>query len=207
MIADDLRVRGAAEVSIFTLDINEHERHSLMLEAACRALGQVDVVLFAAGSLPDQTRCERETTVLVREVMTNGLSPLALLNALAASLEGRYKSAIGVITSVAGDRGRPSNYVYGSAKSLVSTYCEGLSARLFSAGISITDIRPGFVDSPMTAGLELPRLLTSQPEKLAPQIVRAIERRRDVVYLPKYWALIMLCIRLIPRTLFKRLSL
>ena len=112
-----------------------------------------------------------------------------------------------MITSVAGDRGRPSNYLYGSAKAAVSTFCEGLRARLFKSGVHVMDIRPGFVDTPMTEALDLPRMLVAAPETVARRIVRGVERRRDVLYVPAFWALIMTVIRTIPRPLFKRLSL
>jgi short-subunit dehydrogenase len=97
--------------------------------------------------------------------------------------------------------------VYGSAKAAVSTFCEGLRPRLFKAGVSLTDIRPGFVNTPMTAGLPLPAMLVAEPDTVATRIVHGIARKRDVLYVPAFWAIILLIVRLLPRPLFKRLSL
>ncbi|WP_330970590.1 SDR family NAD(P)-dependent oxidoreductase, partial [Lysobacter sp. A3-1-A15] len=132
---------------------------------------------------------------------------IALLTVLANQFERQRSGAIGVITSVAGDRGRPSNYVYGSAKAAVSVYCEGLRARLFKAGVSLTDIRPGFVATPMTQGLPLPALLVAQPNTIARLIVAGIERRADVLYAPAFWLYLMMIIQGIPRAVFKRMAL
>ena len=143
----------------------------------------------------------------MHEFMSNGTSAIALLTVLANELERQRNGAIGVITSVAGDRGRPSNYLYGSAKAAVSVFCDGLRARLFKAGVSLTDIRPGFVATPMTQGLALPALLLAQPETVAKRIVAGIERKRDVLYAPAFWSVVMWVIRSIPRAVFKRIHL
>ena len=207
LLAGDLTVRGAAKVHIFQMDANETPAHSAMFDAAVQALGQIDIVLIAHGTLPDQRACEADASVALREFATNGLSVIALLTVLANKFERQRGGTIGVITSVAGDRGRPSNYLYGSAKAAVSVFCEGLRARLFKAGVSLTDIRPGFVATPMTRGLPLPGLLVVQPEVVAKRIVTGIERQVDVLYAPAFWSLIMLIIRNIPSTVFKKMKL
>ena len=113
-----------------------------------------------------------------------------------------------MISSVAGDRGRQSNYVYGAAKSGLDAYLQGLRNRLFKSGVQVLTIKPGFVDSPMTAHIEgRGGALWAQPEDIAQGIVKAIEKRKDVVYLPGFWALIMLIVRSVPEWIFKRLSL
>jgi short-subunit dehydrogenase len=206
-VAADLRVRGAASVGTRGLDVNDLDAHGALVDAAAAALGGLDVVFIAHGTLPDQARCEADPALALREFATNATATIALLTRAASELERRGQGAIAVITSVAGDRGRPSNYVYGSAKAAVSVFCDGLRARLFRAGVSVTDIRPGFVATPMTAGLPLPGPLVAQPQDIAPRIVRAIERRADVVYVPAFWALVMAIIRHIPRPLFKRMTL
>ncbi len=206
-IADDLAVRGAASVHKLAADANDVAAHGTAIESAVRALGGIDIALIAHGSLPDQAACETDAGTMLREIATNGTSVLALLTVLANHFEQQRGGAIGVITSVAGDRGRPSNYVYGSAKAAVQTFCEGLRARLFRAGVSLTDIRPGFVATPMTQGLKLPGPLVAKPAAVARRIVSGIERRADVLYTPAYWSLIMLVIRSIPRAVFKRLKL
>jgi decaprenylphospho-beta-D-erythro-pentofuranosid-2-ulose 2-reductase len=206
-VAADLGVRGAASVHTRQMDANDFPSHAAMLDAAWLELESVDVVLIAHGTLPDQLACQKDAELALREFMTNGSSIIALLTGLAQRFEPQQRGSIAVITSVAGDRGRPSNYVYGSAKAAVSTFCEGLRARLFKAGISVTDIRPGFVATPMTAGLPLPSALVARPEQVARRIVEGIERRREVLYAPAFWWGIMAVIRRIPRFIFNRLSL
>jgi decaprenylphospho-beta-D-erythro-pentofuranosid-2-ulose 2-reductase len=206
-LADDLAVRGARAVHKLELDANDNAAHQSVVEAAVRQLGGIDIALIAHGSLPDQAACQADSATMLREIATNGTSVLSLLTVLANHFERQRSGAIGVITSVAGDRGRPSNYVYGSAKAAVQVFCEGLRARLFHAGVSLTDIRPGFVATPMTQGLKLPGPLVSEPAVVAKRIVSGIARKADVLYTPGYWALIMLVIRSIPRPVFKRLKL
>jgi len=206
-IARDLTVRGAASVSTFVLDALDTPRHAEMLAAAVHTLGTIDIALIAHGTLPNQQACQLDVSQTLRELASNATSVIALLTLLATHLEGQQHGSLAVITSVAGDRGRPSNYVYGSAKAAVSTFCEGLRPRLFKAGVSLTDIRPGFVNTPMTAGLPLPAMLVAEPDTVATRIVHGIARKRDVLYVPAFWAIILLIVRLLPRPLFKRLSL
>jgi len=205
-IARDLTVRGAASVSTFVLDALDTPRHAEMLAAAVHTLGTIDIALIAHGTLPNQQACQLDVSQTLRELASNATSVIALLTLLATHLEGQQHGSLAVITSVAGDRGRPSNYVYGSAKAAVSTFCEGLRPRLFKAGVSLTDIRPGFVNTPMTAGLPLPAMLVAEPDTVATRIVHGIARKRDVLYVPAFWAIILLIVRLLPRPLFKRLS-
>jgi decaprenylphospho-beta-D-erythro-pentofuranosid-2-ulose 2-reductase len=205
--AADLSTRGAVDVQTFLLDVNELDRHAGMLEAALAALRQLDIVLIAHGTLPVQEACSRDADLAIREFATNGASVLGLLTRIANILEAQRNGCLAVITSVAGDRGRPSNYLYGSAKAAVSTFCEGLRARLFPSGVHVMDIRPGFVATPMTAGLPLPSLLVVQPDTVARRIVAGIARRRDVLYAPAFWALIMLAVRSVPGFIFKRMRL
>jgi len=206
-VADDLAVRGAPAVHTQQAEANDIAAHAGVVEAAARALGGIDIALIAHGSLPDQAACEADAGAMLQEFAINGTSVLALLTVLANHMEKQRGGAIGVITSVAGDRGRPGNYVYGSAKAAVSTFCEGLRARLFRAGVSLTDIRPGFVATPMTQGLKLPPMLVAEPAVVARRIVAGIARQAGVLYVPAWWGLIMLVIRSIPRALFKRLRL
>ena len=206
-VAADLCVRGAAAVTCHCMDATDIVAHRAMLESCLVALQQIDIALIAHGTLPDQSTCEREVDVALREFASNGTSVIALLTCLANQFEAQRLGTLAVISSVAGDRGRPSNYLYGTAKAAVSTFCEGLRARLFKVGVHVIDIRPGFVDTPMTQGLPLPGVLVASPERVAQVMVRGIERKVDVLYAPGFWRLIMLIIRSLPRPLFKRLSL
>ncbi|MDR2678426.1 MAG: SDR family oxidoreductase [Zoogloeaceae bacterium] len=207
VLASDFHTRGAVEIIPYQMDASDTSAHAAMIQQAFQAFQGLDIALIAHGTLPDQTACEQDAALTLREFSLNGLSVIALLTGLAPCFEKQQGGALAVITSVAGDRGRPSNYVYGSAKAAVSTFCEGLRARLFRHGVTLTDIRPGFVATPMTRGLPLPGLLTSTPEAVAKRIVPAIGRGTDVLYTPFYWRFILYAIRLLPRAVFKRLKL
>ena len=206
VIAADLRVRGAASVAWHLMDACDHSRHGEMLEAAVAAMGGLDTALIAHGSLPDQQACEASVDLTLKEIDANGLSVVALATRLAQYFEGQGSGCLAVISSVAGDRGRQSNYVYGAAKGMVSLFLQGLRNRLSKRGVQVLAIKPGFVDTPMTAAF--PKgALWAKPEAIARGIVHAVDRRCDEVYLPGFWRLIMLVIRHIPEKLFKRLSL
>jgi len=198
-VAADLSARGAALTACQQLDITNTSQHAAMIECCQAELGAPDIVLVAPGTLPDQARCETDATVAMREFNTNAAALIGLLIQIANLLQTQRHGTLAVISSVAGDRGRPSNYLYGSAKAAVSTFCEGLNARLFKAGVHVLTIKPGFVATPMTAGLPLPGALVATPDKVARDITRAIEKRKDVLYTPWFWSLIMLAVRLMPR--------
>lgn len=205
--ADDLAARGAGAVHVHVLDMNSIALHPQMVAACFDALREVDIVLIAHGTLPDQAACQADVALALQELSSNGLSVISLLTLLANRMEAARAGTIAVITSVAGDRGRPSNYLYGAAKAAVSTFCEGLRARLFRSGVHLLNVKPGFVDTPMTRGLLLPGPLVASPERVALDIKNAVERRVDTIYTPNFWALIMLVIKCIPGVVFKRLRL
>ena len=206
VIAADLRVRGAAVVGSFVMDACDIAAHGVMIEAAEQAIGGLDVALIAHGSLPDQKACETSVELTLREIEINGLSVLALATRLGEKFEAQGRGSLAVISSVAGDRGRQSNYVYGAAKGMVSLFMQGLRNRLARKGVQVLTIKPGFVDTPMTAAFRK-GVLWAKPASIADGIVRAIDRKSDEVYLPGFWYLIMALIRHIPERVFKRLSL
>lgn len=144
--------------------------------------------------------------VTVREFTTNALSTIALLTLIAPILEEQHSGTLAVISSVAGERGRASNYVYGAAKAAVTTFCEGLRARLFKANVRVLTIKPGFVTTPLTAGIARSGMLVASPARVAGDIVRAVERGKDTLYTPWFWIAIVLAIRSTPRFLFKRMA-
>jgi decaprenylphospho-beta-D-erythro-pentofuranosid-2-ulose 2-reductase len=205
-IANDLRARGALQVETRAMDANDFADHEPMIGAAAAALGGIDVALIAHGTLPDQTACERSFDRTLEELRTNGLSIISLLTHLANYFEPRGSGTIAVISSVAGDRGRQSNYVYGTAKAAVTTFLEGLRNRLSRANVQVLTIKPGFVDTPMTESFKK-GLLWAKPEAVANGIYKAMQRKRDVVYLPWFWRPIMAVITFIPESLFKRMKL
>lgn len=208
-IVADLRVRGAAQVDAYVMDAADRTAHAPMLAAVDSAFGAgsaIDVALIAHGTLPDQKACEASVELTLREIDTNGLSVIALATLLGARFEAQGRGALAVIGSVAGDRGRQSNYVYGAAKGMVALFLQGLRNRLSRQGVQVLTIKPGFVDTPMTAAFKK-GALWAQPDDIARGILAALAAKKDVVYLPGFWRLIMLIIRLIPERIFKKLSL
>jgi len=205
--AADLQGRGAGNVTLHLMDATDIDAHPAMLQACMSALKQIDIALIAHGTLPDQKACEQDVNLALKEFANNGTSVIALLTLLANQFETQRCGSLAVISSVAGDRGRPSNYLYGTAKAAVSTFCEGLQARLFKVGVHVITIKPGFVDTPMTQGLTLPAALLAKPAQVAERIVAGIARKAPTLYAPGFWALIMWVIRSIPQPLFKRLNL
>jgi len=205
VIAADLRVRGAGGVALGVLDCNDFAAHVPLLDQAERALGGLDVALIAHGTLPDQQQVQDSVELSQQELRTNGLSVIALCTLLAPRLERRGGGAIAVISSVAGDRGRATNYVYGAAKAMVSTYLSGLRQRLLRSGVQVLTIKPGFVDTPMTRDFPKGPLWASA-DAVAGGIVRALDRRDTVVYLPGFWRLIMWIIRSVPERVFVRMK-
>lgn len=207
IISSDLLVRGALNVQEFVMDINDTELISTMADNAWKFMGSINVALIAHGTLPDQIRAEEDISYAVSEFKTNAESVIACMAALAVRFEVQGSGVIAVIGSVAGDRGRPGNYLYGAAKAAIETFSSGLRARLFNKGVHVLLVKPGFVATSMTASLGLPELLTAGPDKVAMDIERAICKRKDVLYTPWFWSLIMLIIRWIPMVVFKRLKL
>ncbi|MGH8321943.1 MAG: SDR family oxidoreductase [Gammaproteobacteria bacterium] len=205
-IKQDLEVRGANKVETAVLDINDLAEHETLLDAAWSALHEVDVALVAHGTLPDQKACQASAPLTVKEFNTNATSTIALLTLVASRLETQKKGTLVVISSVAGDRGRASNYVYGAAKAALTAFASGLRQRLFRSGINVITIKPGFVDTPMTVDFKK-GLLWAQPETIANGIFKAINKGRSVVYLPWFWRLVMLIIQHIPEPLFKRIKI
>lgn len=205
--ATDLQGRGAGTIYRYEMDATDLKAHPAMLDKCVSALGQIDIALIAHGTLPDQKACEQDVDLALREFNNNGTSVIALLTRLANQLEIQRCGTLAVISSVAGDRGRPSNYLYGTAKAAVSTFCEGLRARLFKVGVHVITIKPGFVDTPMTQGLALPAALVAKPAQVAQRIVAGITQKVPTLYAPGFWGWIMMVIRSIPQPVFKRLNL
>ena len=205
-IAADLSVRGAAKVGTQIMDATDVAAHAAMFDAALAELGGIDIALIAHGTLPDQKACEASVELALKEIDNNGLSVIALATCLANLMEAQGSGCIAVISSVAGDRGRQSNYVYGAAKGMVTRFLQGLRNRLAKKGVQVLTIKPGFVDTPMTAAFKK-GALWAQPDDVARGILAAIEKGKDEVYLPGFWWLIMAIIRHIPEPIFKKLSL
>lgn len=205
-VANDLKIRGAKRVEIYTLDLCELEHHQEMFEQAITFLGELDMLLIAHGTLGNQGKCEQSVVETMQELQTNCFSVISLLTISANYFELQRHGCIAVVTSVAGDRGRKSNYVYGTAKAAVNVFLQGLRNRLSSVGVSVLTIKPGYVATPMTAHMKK-GLLTASAQSVGQGIYKAMKQGNDVVYLPWFWRGIMFVIRSIPERIFKRLSL
>ncbi|MFO0416266.1 MAG: SDR family oxidoreductase [Pseudomonadota bacterium] len=205
-LANDLVVRGASAAHTDTFDANDLGSHEHLLERALKTLGSIDAVLIAHGDLPDQSACQRSFQDAQRALNTSLLSQISFLTWLANYFENKRSGNITVISSVAGDRGRQSNYVYGAAKGGLSTFLQGLRNRLAFAGVSVTTIKPGFVDTPMTQHLPKGPLF-ADPANVGHRIHKAMLRGESVVYTPWFWRYIMLIILHIPEFIFKKLKL
>jgi short-subunit dehydrogenase len=205
-VAQDLRVRGKGKVETAVVDALDFAAHAPLVEQAERALGGLDALLVAHGTLTDQKKAEADVNYARREMDVNFGSVVSLVTPVAQRFEARGAGVICVISSVAGDRGRASNYVYGSAKAATTAFLSGLRNRLHGKGVAVVTVKPGPVDTPMTAHLKK-GLLMASPEKVGRGIVRAMDRRKDVVYLPGHWRAIMFVIRHVPEFLFKRTRL
>ena len=206
-VAADLRARGASAVNVFVMDANDTGQLESMLQIAWKTLERVDFALVAHGTLPDAARTSADSEYLIQQFRTNAESVIVCLAGLGRRFRSQGNGVIGVMGSVAGDRGRASNYAYGAAKAAVHAFASGLRAQLFRHGVHVVTIKPGFVATQMTAHLDLPARLTAAPDTVAARIESAMESRRNVVYTPGFWWMVMAIIRLLPEALFKRLKL
>ena len=203
----DLAARGAARAEAIVADLAELERHAAIVDEAAAMLGGIDVALVAHGILPDQARCQASFADAGRALHVNFTSAASIAHELANRFEKSRHGTLAVIGSVAGDRGRQSNYVYGAAKAGLAIYLQGLRHRLHGAGVKVITIKPGFVDTPMTAAFRK-GVLWASPERVARGIVRAIDRGGPgEVYVPGFWRPIMALIRATPERLFVRTRL
>jgi decaprenylphospho-beta-D-erythro-pentofuranosid-2-ulose 2-reductase len=207
ILAADLSIRTGVTARTYALDALSYGDHEEVLDACFRAAGEgLEGVIVGLGYLGEQKRAQDDPAEARRILDTNFTAPVMLLNRVANRLEERGRGFICVLSSVAGDRGRQSNYIYGSAKAGLSAYLQGLRNRMHHAGVQVTTVKPGFVDTSMTYGMD-GLFLVASPEKVARGIARAVAAGRDEVYLPGFWRWIMLAIRTTPERLFKRLRL
>lgn len=197
LVARDLETRGA-RVAQALLDVTEFDRHAPLIEAAFQALLRIDVVLVAHGNLPDQRNCEASAEAALQALQTNAVSVVSLLTLIANRMQKQGSGVIAVIGSVAGDRGRKSNYVYGSSKALIAAFSEGLADRLDPFGVRVITIKPGWVDTPMTASFKK-GVLWARPDSVASSIhARIASASSGTYYVPRVWAAIMVVIRCLP---------
>lgn len=204
--AADLRIRYGADARALQLDVLDFQRHQAFWRECMDLAGDgLEGVIVAHGMLPDTAEVEGDWELLRRTVDTNYTSAVSLLSLAAGELRKKRGGFLCVVTSVAGDRGRQGNPVYGSTKAALDTFLEGLRVRLFKRGIAVVTVKPGFVDTGMIWGMP-GTFLVASPERVADDVYRAVGRGSDVVYTPWFWRYIMLAVRGIPRFMFKRMK-
>lgn len=205
-LASDLKIRHQVEVRYGTFDAEDYESHEEFVHRLRAEMGGLYGVLLAFGYLGEQELAARDFVERVSIIARNFTGAVSVIEHCASHLEKERAGFIIGISSVAGDRGRQSNYIYGAAKGGLSIYLQGLRNRLFRSGVRVLTVKPGFVDTAMTYGM--PGLfLVASPEYVGQRILRALEKGRDIVYVPWFWRYLMLIIKLIPESLFKKLKL
>ncbi len=206
-VAADLKGRGAQEVAVFDTDLSDISNAKGRFADFCSSLGIPDEILIAYGVLGDQEQAQVNSEALQEVINVNFTSTAVWLNEAAQYLPQDKARSLIVIGSVAGDRGRQSNYVYGAAKAGLDAFTEGLAHRLYNKGINVLTVKPGFVDTPMTAHLDRSGPLWAKPEQVAAAIDRAVKKRKRILYTPWFWWPIMAAVRWAPRPLFYRTKL
>lgn len=206
-MASDLRVRHRASVTTAPFEALDFESHAGLIEQADSAFaGGLSGILFCVGWMVDQRWAAADFSAARQMIEVNLTSAVSLLNHAANIFESRRRGWICALSSVAGDRGRQSNYLYGATKSALNAYLQGLRHRLTAAGVAVITIKPGCADTAMTYGMDsLPFLVG--PDVIARDVVRAIDRRQCVAYTPRIWWPVMTVIRLLPERIFRHLKI
>ena len=203
-VADDLRVRSPqSDIQIVQIDFLDVEAIATLAQQAAQSA--IDIVLIAHGDLPVQQNCEQDLHQAQAALQVNGLSPALFAEAFAKQLAQQGRGTLALIGSVAGDRGRKANYVYGAGKGMLERYAQGLQHRFATTGIKIVLIKPGPTATPMTA--HLPSGGLAKVDQVAHAIIKAIESGKPVAYVPAKWQLIMLIVQHLPRWIFHKLNI
>lgn len=205
-VANDLKTLGSPKVDVIVADLNNFDQHEGIWKKTLDSMGTVHRVLIGHGTLSQQGLCEKDYPTAEVELKTNFLSIVSILTPIINHMEADGMGQIAVISSVAGDRGRQSNYIYGSAKAGLSAFLSGVRQRLAKSGVNVLTIKPGFVDTPMTHDVKKNPLF-AKPEKVGQEIYFAMKKNKNSIYTPSIWAFIMTVIKVIPERLFKLLPL
>lgn len=206
-VATDLKVRSPqSEIRVVQAEFLDPRAINATVGDIVKS-GPVDIVLIAHGSLPEQTECQMDLQSCREALEVNGISPVLYAEAFAKVMGEANHGTIALIGSVAGDRGRKSNYVYGAAKGLVTRYAQGLQHRFAGSGVKVVLIKPGPTDTPMTAHLKTSGAKLASVEAVAKSITTAINNGVAVAYTPSKWRLIMMIIRHLPATIFNKLDI
>jgi short-subunit dehydrogenase len=205
-VAADLRIRGAAFVDTAVADLDDTTQHPALLAHAINSLTGMDIAYLAHGVLGDQAHAEQDFNTAAQILHTNFIAPVSLLTWLANFCVQRHAGTLAVLSSVAGDRGRKSNYIYGSSKAGLSAFLGGLRNRIDREGVTVLAIKPGPTKTAMTATMKGSEKF-ADVNKVAQTIVKAIDAKKDTLYVPFQWQPIMFVIRNIPESIFKKLNL
>jgi short-subunit dehydrogenase len=205
LMACDLRLRHGARVETLAVTFEETAGHAAIVRRAWEQMEGMDAAFICHGALLDQKKCEQDFNEALRSFQINLLSAVSFAGELANHMEAAGHGSLVVISSVAGDRGRQSNYAYGAAKAGLTAFLQGLRNRLFPSGVRVLTVKPGYVDTPMAAHIR--SLLKISADRAVRDILTATEKGRDVLYTPWFWHPIMLAVRLLPECVFKRLKL
>ena len=204
VISEDLRIRSTAEIEPIEFDARDFSSHPNFYQSLKI---KPDVVISVFGYMGDPLLARSDFDEAHQTIDVNYTGAVSILNIVAADFEARGKGSIVGISSVAGDRGRQSNYMYGSAKAGFTVYLSGLRNRLVKSGVHVMTVKPGFCRTKMTETLDLPAALTAEPEQVATAIFKGVEKKKNVVYTLWMWRWIMLLIRHIPESIFKKMEL
>lgn len=202
-LAADLEIRYGIHSKTIYFDALKEENLSSFFKRCIQLAGDLDGMIVSYGLMYDQKEMERNGSLIREMIDVNFTSAVLLLEEAARYFEKKQKGFICAISSVAGDRGRRSNYIYGASKGAMTVYLQGLRNRLAHSKVNVLTVKPGFVDTKMTYGLLKPTILVASPQKVAASIYKSIMKKKEILYTPWYWFYIMKIIRLIPEKLFK----
>lgn len=201
---NDIKIRSNVDVELKEFDIVDFSSHEeFYTSLKYKPLG----VIVVAGYMAEQKSCEKDFRRTLNTINVNYTGAVSILNIIASDMEKNKNGFIVGVSSVAGDRGRKANYIYGSSKAAFSTYLSGLRNRLFESNVKVLTVKPGFVNTKMTQGLGLPEKLTAEASSVAQDIYTAQQKGKDVLYTKGVWRFIMLIIKYIPESIFKKMSI
>ena len=202
--AADISIRYGVDVEPLNFDATNYKSHEDFYKGLVE---RPDGVILGFGTMYRQEEAQKDFKLIKKTIETNYLGAVSILEIIAADFENRNHGFITAISSVAGDRGRKSNYIYGSSKSALSTYLQGLSHRFANSNVTVMTVKPGFVETKMTADLDLPKLLTAQPKHVAKAIYNGLKKNKETIYVNRIWRVIMSIIIHIPSFIFKRMNI
>lgn len=203
-LKSDLEIRYNIEVTIKEFHALDYAAHEGFFEDVLTQSNGIDGIILMYGAMADQKEAERDFDLSQNMIDVNFTSAVSILNIAANYFEEKQSGFISAVSSVAGDRGRQTNYIYGSTKAALTAYLGGLRNRLHKSGVHVLTIKPGIVDTKMTYGTVKDSLLLADPETVGKDITKAIKKKKDVLYTPWFWVIIMLVVKLVPERIFKR---